>query len=334
MKIRLLTYLKYIILITVFFIFLTRSVLGQTFAPAAGLEGSKAIHAENSLFIHWAKTCRVKRGYINFADTTQTFENDNKANYGLEADALDAPDHKVVSLGDGGSAILTFEKPVKNNEGYDFAVFENSFDDYFLELAFVEVSSDGENFVRFPAISLTQTDSQIDGFGQLEAANIYNLAGKYRAMYGTPFDLAELTDSTNIDINNITHIKIVDVVGSIMPDFASCDSQGNIINDPYPTTFNTGGFDLDAVGVIRDEYTSINDITERGICVYPNPAKNNLWIKGKNSGEVKIISLDGNLIINKQITNAGINVSALKSGIYFVKFNDLKKSYCFKVLFL
>ena len=33
--------------------------------------------------------------------------------------------------------------------------------------------------------------------------------------------------------------------------FSSCDFNGHQINDPWPTPFNTGGFDLDAVGVIN-----------------------------------------------------------------------------------
>ena len=36
----------------------------------------------------------------------------------------------VVSLGRGGSIILTFDPPVENGEGWDFAVFENSFNDF------------------------------------------------------------------------------------------------------------------------------------------------------------------------------------------------------------
>jgi hypothetical protein len=35
--------------------------------------------------------------------------------------------------------------------------------------------------------------------------------------------------------------------------YASCDSQGHQINDPWPTPFPTGGFDLDAVGVIHQK---------------------------------------------------------------------------------
>jgi hypothetical protein len=55
----------------------------------------------------------------------------------------------IVSLGDSGVATLTFSSPIANGLGPDFVVFENGFLDpandsfAFLELAFVEVSSDG-----------------------------------------------------------------------------------------------------------------------------------------------------------------------------------------------
>ena len=61
-----------------------------------------------------------------------------------------AGDGRVVSLGDGGVAILTFDTPLSDGPGPDFAVFENAFLETFLELAFVEVSSDDVNYFRFP----------------------------------------------------------------------------------------------------------------------------------------------------------------------------------------
>jgi hypothetical protein len=44
-------------------------------------------------------------------------------------------------------------------------------------------------------------------------------------------------------------VRIVDVVGSLT--LGSVDSLGNVVNDPYPTAFASGGFDLDAVGVLH-----------------------------------------------------------------------------------
>jgi hypothetical protein len=168
-------------------------------------------------------------------------------------------DQPVISLGDGGSVVLTFAAPITNGSGDDFAVFENA-NGEFLELAFVEVSSDGSNFFRFAAISNTQTDTQVGTFGQLNPNDLSNLAGKYSFGIGTGFDLQELAGISGIDINAVTHVKIIDVVGSIDSEYATYDSLGNIVNDPWKTDFSssddpnftsTGGFDLDAVGVIN-----------------------------------------------------------------------------------
>ncbi len=136
-------------------------------------------------------------------------------------------------------------------------MFENGFSDNFLELGYVEVSSDGTHFARFSSVSATSTAAQIGGFGSLDPTNLYNLAGKYRAGYGTPFDLAELAGTKNLDVNNVQFVRVVDVVGRIdaapgNPAYTpSLDSQGNIINDPYPTAFASGGFDLDGIGVLN-----------------------------------------------------------------------------------
>ena len=59
----------------------------------------------------------------------------------------------AVALGQGGTATLTFAQPITNGPGYDFAVFGNGFSDghpEWVKPAFVEVSSDGVNFFRFP----------------------------------------------------------------------------------------------------------------------------------------------------------------------------------------
>ncbi|MGI6718849.1 MAG: DUF4465 domain-containing protein [Bacteroidales bacterium] len=218
------------------------------FPPAAGQEGSTAIHMDSPDIVSWVTGITLYRGFMDIS--TQ----DSLAYFGVPSNALhkaEGNSMEVVSFGDAGYAILTFDRPIVNGEGFDFAVFENSFSDNFLELAFVEVSTDGERFVRFPSVSLTPTDEQVDGFGSLDPTNIHNLAGKYRQGYGTPFDLEDLADSTGIDINNIRFVKIIDVVGCIQPEYASYDSEGNIVNDPWPTPFYSGGFDLDAVCVIN-----------------------------------------------------------------------------------
>src|SRR5262249_22821173 len=113
-------------------------------------------------------------------------------------------------------------------------------------------SSDGTNYYRFPATSDTQTTTQVASFGLLDATNLNNLAGKYVAGFGTPFDLGELAGvSPLLDVNDVRFVRIVGVVGSIDPLYATDDSVGNIVNDPWPTASASSGFDLDAVGVIN-----------------------------------------------------------------------------------
>ena len=230
--------------------------LWAQFPPAQDQPGTTAMHADSSAFVAWATGCVAEPGPMNIANPSA-----GNAGSGWPAsNVIGYPQGTmgVTCLGDGGMATVTFASPICNREGPDFAVFENGFENaqlpglWFLELGFVEVSSDGENFFRFPAYSNTQTSTQIGGMGCIDPSQIHNLASKYGAMYGTPFDLDEVPDNPLLDKDHITHVRIVDVVGSIDPEYASYDCQGNPVNDPWPTAFASGGMDLDAVGVIHD----------------------------------------------------------------------------------
>lgn len=237
------------------------------FSPPAGENGSIAVPVSDARIKGWAKSCKVIRGYRDISQPDSGF-----ASSGTDTMATGpAMQNGVVSLGDKGTALLTFPYPLTNGSGYDFAVYENSFLDSFLELAFVEVSSDGKRFVRFPAISLTDTTAQTGPFGYLNCRKLNNLAGSFRVGFGTPFDLEELKDSAGLDINNIQYLKIIDVCGSLDPKYRSTDSKGTPINDPWPTNFASSGFDLDAVALLQDNPLNIKKNTLSNLSFYPNP---------------------------------------------------------------
>lgn len=279
----------------------------------------------------WATTCSVVRGFINVADSTQLDNNSNRPTTGTDQDATGEADGRVVSLGDGGLATYTLSQPIGDRPGADFAVFENGFREqtppqlWFLELAFVEVSSDGIHFTRFPAISNTQTEQQVPTFGQLDTANIHNLAGKYPALTGTPFDLGELEGSPDLDIFNITHIRIVDVVGSLDPQFASYDSKGNAVNDPFPTPFRTGGFDLDALAILG-ESTGVFPMkwSENNLNVFPNPVRAGepftIRMEGfSQAGLLTISSLSGQVLLSGIPVDSGMQSFSLSHpGLYLI----------------
>lgn len=211
----------------------------------------------------------------------------------------------VVSLGDlDDSELLLGKKPgevtllfgdhdiaddpdhIRDVNGYDFVVFENgsvsSFStqygsvtgQIFAELAYVEVSSNGIDFVRFSGVSLTEEPAGDYSYLTVDMTNIYNLAGKhpngYGKCYGTPFDLAQLADEPEVvnglvDINDICYVRIIDIPGSgdffdsAIANIDPCSwnqwssyPQNNRIYDAW-LTWGSGGFDLQAVGVLKDQ---------------------------------------------------------------------------------
>ena len=200
---------KRIFLKTIAFLFVGSCLLlnkaqGQSFAPAPGYSGSTAIHKDSSVFVNWAIGAEINRGYLNIENPAL-----GMVSHGSAVDATGPADGvEVVSLGDSGQVVVSFQSPIINGAGPDFAVFENGFLDNYMELAFVEASSDGVNFFRFEAISEIPTAIQLTNFSVSDCGYIYNLAGKYRANYGTPFDLEELKQVLGLDVNNVTHIRL------------------------------------------------------------------------------------------------------------------------------
>lgn len=298
------------------------------FPPQAGVQGSTAIHKSDNAFTGWAKDCSVTRGWIDIADKSQGY-----VSLGIDNNATGMADNNgIVSLGDSGVAILTFESPVYNGSGPDFAVFENGFpnpadpEEAFMELAFVEVSSDGINYTRFPAVSHTALTTQVPASGvYMVARHVNNLAGKYTAGYGTPFDLEELAGIPGLDINHITHVRLVDAIGDVNVHTAK-DKDGNIINDPYPTAFNGGGFDLDAVGAIHmvgKFPTAIIDATKNIATVYPNPATDIVTISPSPSVveemTATLTDMTGKVLQQVQISRpVTIELAAYNKGIYYL----------------
>jgi hypothetical protein len=198
-----------------------------------------------------------------------------------------------------GHITLSFSQPIHNGPGPDFSVFENGFisaggagvnGQIFAELGYVEVSTDGTCFARFPSVSLTLpvnqnglTDPNVGGtgaYGTIDPTNAYNLAGKhvnaYGSSWGTPFNLSDLSNDPNVlngnvNLNNINYVRVVDIPGNgFFKDNATRLINPNTIDHntglsgTYYTanhgihdawvTWGSGGFDLEAIGVIEQIY--------------------------------------------------------------------------------
>jgi hypothetical protein len=298
------------------------------FAPVVGFAGTTAIPGDSSAIVEWATGCTVYRGYRDIAVPDSGYASDGDSSSAIGP----AGQNGTVSLGDSGIAILTFATPIADGPGFDFAVFENGFDVgppaqglAFLELAFIEVSSDGVRYVRFPCMDNVQDTGQISNADGMDGSKLNNLAGKYIYDYGTPFDLDELVDSPGLDVNNILYVKVIDVIGSIDPVFGTRDSRDYIVNDPYPTNFASSGFDLDAVGVINQK-GGTNGIEQAAdniqVYIYPNPASDIVQVQTAAPGTstVEIIDISARNILTASFQHhTQLHLNTLPPGAYTIR---------------
>ena len=238
---------------------------------------SAAVNYVNPIFGAWATTV------IDYSPAGGISEiNPDFTNYAKALGAVTGDNFDIVSLGDlsqgqmssnvqPGEITLAFDVTISDKTGPDFVVFENGLieagsGNAFAELAYVEVSSDGTNFARFPSISMNT--NSVGAYAALDARNVYNLAGKHSnsdtGSWGTPFDLMSiaadpLVQSNIVDISDIHYIRIIDIPGN----GNYLDSNSNSIYDAW-LTGGSGGFDLEAIGVLNSpEFIRIT--TDAGI---------------------------------------------------------------------
>lgn len=220
---------------TSFFVLCPFVVWAGPFAPSAGEVGSTAVSNSDPRIVGWATAVA---DYQPGASVDAAWQDSSQALGPAEGLSFG-----ICSLGPGGTLTVSFAAPFSNGPGPDLAVFENSFSRTFLELAFVEVSSDGVNFFRFPNRSVTA--EPVSGFGGVDATDIDGLAGKYAQGFGTPFDLSDLEPSLLLDLNRVSHVRLVDVIGG-----DSIDTEGDVIFDPFPTV-GSAGFDCDGIAIME-----------------------------------------------------------------------------------
>ncbi len=227
----------------------------------------------NPLFFGWAS------GYVNYLPDDPSSVTAQFSNPALALGPVTGDNFDVASLGDltadeltagaaPGRITLTFPKKIQDKPGADFVVFENGsiaayntggagIGGVFAELAYVEVSSNGVDFARFPSAS--RTAASLGAYDTIDPTNVFGLAGKhvnaYGDCWGTPFDLANLASDPLVtgglvNLGAIAYVRIVDIPGK----GTFLDSAGHPIYDPW-LTFGSGGFDLEAVGVVSQEIT-------------------------------------------------------------------------------
>ncbi|MEZ6037783.1 MAG: hypothetical protein R3F29_09910 [Planctomycetota bacterium] len=206
-----------------------------------------------------------------FADYVAALDDHGQAGGGIftPTNALGAPNggSNVCSLGNEGWLTLGFNVPITDGPGADLIVSENPFQSSggfwlsYAEMCFVEVSSNGTDFVRFPS-RYYGAPVQPGAFGFVPVGTYSGLAGQTPVLATTPgvdprdvasaggdaFDLADLQNEPlvqngTVQLNAISQVRLVDVLSG-----ASTDSTGTAIFDP-----GTGSADIDAVTAIHQQ---------------------------------------------------------------------------------
>jgi hypothetical protein len=120
------------------------------------------------------------------------------------------------------------------------------------------------------------------------------------------------------------------VVGSLQNAYATFDTAGRKINDPWPTGFPSSGFDLDAVGVIWNTFNSIQEVNADELRLYPNPASTfvRVILPMDHSGEMQcsVYSMQGEVQHCSHV-NGILDVSSFPSGLYFIRINSGETTY-------
>jgi hypothetical protein len=181
---------------------------------------------------------------------------------GLDQGATD-----TYSLGVGGTITLRLDPPALNGAGTDLIVCENPFyvlgsQFAFVEAMYVEVSTNGVDFARFPS-RYVGPQALVPDFTGVSPAHYAGLAGVMPvsayppdvdpldvvAGGGDAFDLDALADhplvlSGAVDLRIIRYVRLVDVETGV-----GTDSQGTLIWDCGHQI--SGSADLDAVVAVN-----------------------------------------------------------------------------------
>ncbi len=169
------------------------------------------------------------------------------------------------------------------------------------------------------------------------------------AVYGSPDIYYQLNPNPLMGIVNVslcgssfdTFLSVIDTDGNVIAfndDGANCgtsskltfDSQGlgavYIIVEGWG--FEAGPYTIE----IDAEYLAINEELAANVSIYPNPAKDQLFLNGIN-GNVYIYDIAGKMALTATaFDHTEINLSSLEDGLYVLKWQEQNVSHSTKII--
>ncbi len=203
-------------------------------------------------------------------------------------------ENNLLTLGSDGWVVLEFtDNSIINEPGPDFTVFENVMDSgsgYFQECAFVDVSQDGQYWIRFP-----WDETTLEGLaGLLPTTGQDPLNPEISG--GDQFDLEEL------GLEWVRFVRLTDCGDSV--------SDGGL-------------FDLDAVAAVNSS-TGIEENTLPATLSITSPFTSSFTIASKETGTLSCYTVDGRKA--GQWQHSGLpethDTSQLPCGVFYFVINQ------------
>jgi len=236
--------------------------------------------------------------------------------------SLDSDDDGVEDNSESG---LTLANLDSDNDGLDDNVDQTS--DY----------SDPNGSVNDPSTDLPDSDGDVNGSGDVDYRDDTDDSGTLpieltEMGVKQDADIAMIYWTTYTEINNDFFVVERSKDGQLWEEIGRIKGAGNSgvpINYSYPdfnpyngiSYYRLNQVDFDGTNTIYGPVVFINNCDSVNIIIYPNPSKGVFNLSISADAFVEIISIDGELIMNKSLS-AGtfmFDLKAYRRGIYFVR---------------
>jgi len=171
-----------------------------------------------------------------------------------------------------------------------------------------------------------------EGDNEIEVASSYGQKSGFIAKYSNTgeYKWVKYINSYKSTIRNI-FVKESDLysAGNFFP---NADMSNYTFNYQFPQTTNFFLLSIDL------SLTGVANIDNNNIQLYPNPTSGRIYFKNKDKFinypfKIYITDVNGNILISEIINSEDeIDISKLKSGIYFLKFSDGTNTYFQKII--
>ncbi|ALO15848.1 hypothetical protein L21SP5_02215 [Salinivirga cyanobacteriivorans] len=196
--------------------------------------------------------------------------------------------------------------------GYSGGAVEN--EDWLITPSLDLSAVEGATFVYDEAINYGGT---IDDEQEVMISTDYDGAGDPSTATWAELTITNRPAGDSWDFVTVDEVDLADYVGEANVYIAFAYTS---------TTSNAATWEVDNISVSAADGIIFN--SPQDLTVYPNPAQNTLFVNGFNGdAQVDIISMDGKVVMNKQIESNRVDVASLNEGLYIIRITNNNEVY-------